>query len=218
MSAFLNHLEHRLSRYEPRSMGQQRRFVVLLPLIFEKGEWQIVYEVRSNNISQPGEVAFPGGAIEEGECPSDAAIRETSEELGIALENINLLGEFDYVVTDNSIIYCYIGYLNQVTCDELNSGRAIGEVAEVFSLSLNWLKDHPPSYYYTNLAPIYRDGFPVNRLPGGKSYRWSRREMSVAFYDDTPDSHNLWGITAKFTDRFIQFVNEENDEILGVQR
>ena len=40
-------------------------FAVLVPLIEKDGEFHILFEVRSPKLkSQPGEVCFPGGAVE----------------------------------------------------------------------------------------------------------------------------------------------------------
>ena len=42
-------------------------FAVLVPLIEKDGEFRILFEVRSPKLkSQPGEVCFPGGAVEDG--------------------------------------------------------------------------------------------------------------------------------------------------------
>ena len=39
--------------------------------------------MRSEHISQPGEISFPGGRVEDGETFQEAAIRETCEELNL---------------------------------------------------------------------------------------------------------------------------------------
>ena len=54
---------------------------VLIPLLQVRGEWNILFEVRNPGITQGGEICFPGGRVEPGEKPSDAAVRETQEEL-----------------------------------------------------------------------------------------------------------------------------------------
>lgn len=43
----------------------------------------------------PGQWALPGGRIDDGETPLEAAIREVSEEIGIELDEGNLLGQLD---------------------------------------------------------------------------------------------------------------------------
>ena len=52
---------------------------VLVPLIKQKGEYQVLFEVRSANLNrQPGEICFPGGRIEAGETPLAAAVQYTA--------------------------------------------------------------------------------------------------------------------------------------------
>ena len=53
-------------------------FAVLAPLVRVDGETHLLFEVRALHMRrQPGEVCFPGGQIEEGETPLEAAVRET---------------------------------------------------------------------------------------------------------------------------------------------
>jgi len=44
-----------------------RNYAVLIPIIEVDGKDHILFEVRSQNITQPGEVSFPGGRVEMGE-------------------------------------------------------------------------------------------------------------------------------------------------------
>jgi mutator protein MutT len=47
------------------------------------------------NSYRPSQWNFPGGGIERGETPEAAARREVLEEVGIALDEIKYLGQFD---------------------------------------------------------------------------------------------------------------------------
>ena len=80
-------------------------YAVVLPLIRETGE--ILIEVRAAGISQAGDPCFPGGRIEPGETPAEAAAREMAEELGILANPGDFLGRLPAVRT-------YLGSLTDV--------------------------------------------------------------------------------------------------------
>jgi 8-oxo-dGTP pyrophosphatase MutT (NUDIX family) len=60
-----------------------------------------------------GEVSFPGGRVEPGEAPADAARREAFEEVGIDRASIEVIGELDRLATvsSGSFIVPYVGVL-----------------------------------------------------------------------------------------------------------
>src|SRR5205085_1951228 len=49
----------------------------------------------SNMRSHPGQIAFPGGGIDPGESPVEAALREAWEELGIREADVQVIGTSD---------------------------------------------------------------------------------------------------------------------------
>ena len=53
-------IKDKLAHYEPKPLGEKGRYAVLLPLIYDvkTNKYQILYQVRSEHISQPGEVSF----------------------------------------------------------------------------------------------------------------------------------------------------------------
>ncbi|MGH6787582.1 MAG: CoA pyrophosphatase [Novosphingobium sp.] len=53
----------------------------------------------SNMRAHPGQVAFPGGAIDPGESPTEAALREAWEELALPPEAVHVIGESDAYFT-----------------------------------------------------------------------------------------------------------------------
>lgn len=63
----------------------------------------MVFTRRSLHLkSHSGEIAFPGGKVEHGETPMDAAIRETYEEIGIEPSTLDILGKITELATSTS--------------------------------------------------------------------------------------------------------------------
>jgi 8-oxo-dGTP pyrophosphatase MutT (NUDIX family) len=72
---------------------------VLLPLYrTDAGEAELILIRRAVHLrSNPGEIAFPGGRLEPGESPLEAALRESEEEVGLPRELVSLLGPLPFV-------------------------------------------------------------------------------------------------------------------------
>lgn len=197
-------LKRFLSDYQPQPLGKHREFAVLLPLYEGPDGYELVYEVRGENISQPGETSFPGGAVETGENPADAAMRETHEELGVPLDHIHLLGEVDFVISEMIIIYAYVAILKDYSPELFPYNR--DEVADIKPVAVSWLLANPPTYYALPMRPTTSEVFPWARIPGGESYQWSRRKHRVGFYPIPPNGLNIWGFTAMMTDNLMQLI------------
>ncbi|HDP25911.1 MAG TPA: CoA pyrophosphatase [Deltaproteobacteria bacterium] len=74
-----------------------RKSAVLIPLIWEKGEPQIIVTKRSMDVEHhKGEISFPGGRAEE--CDGShiqTALREAQEEIALDPEDVEVLGMLD---------------------------------------------------------------------------------------------------------------------------
>lgn len=70
-----------------------RRAAVLLLLVNAGGEAALLLTKRSQTVVRhKGQVSLPGGVVEFDESPRDAALRETSEEIGVRAEDVTVLG------------------------------------------------------------------------------------------------------------------------------
>ena len=192
------------TKYEARPLFNIRESSVLIPFIKGKdGEWHLLYQVRSQHVSQAGDSSFPGGRIEEGESSEEAAIRETIEELQIERDQLHILGEFDYIVGNNAIIHAYIGLIDGLDIEEIHPDPA--EVEQVYSLPLSYLLQEEPERYRMSFAHHLDPDFPRERLQYAHEARYSSRE-EILYYP--LEDYFLWGYTASLTYRLVQVLKE----------
>lgn len=182
-------------------------FSVLVPLIQINNELNLIFEVRSMSIRrQPGEISFPGGQIEYGESPIEAAVRETCEETGIIKENIEVIAELDYASSKNgSFVYTFLGYVKDTQYSNIQFSRA--EVSELFFVPLSFFLENEPEKYYINYYPKTEDDFPLHMINEGANYNWGSIRYPVYFYKYK--NHVIWGLTAKITNSFIKKLKQE---------
>ncbi len=70
-----------------------RRAAVLVPILKTPTGLWILFTVRSEQLSShAGQIAFPGGRLDEHETYTEAALRETSEEIGLNLTRAKTIG------------------------------------------------------------------------------------------------------------------------------
>jgi len=158
----------------------------------------VLFEKRSEKIDQqPGDICFPGGAVEAGETPEQAAVREATEELLVSPDQIEVLGPGDLLVSDNAQIYSYIGRLQNY------DGRfSADEVSEIFSVPLEFFLRTQPATHTVSWTPEFGWDFPFEKIYGGRQYRWGSRALSVLFYEY--EGRVIWGLTAKLLHAFVE--------------
>lgn len=192
-------LRRRLAEHTPRTvwLERERSMAVLLPLAEGPEGWQVLFEVRAAGISQPGEVCFPGGRIEPGETPEEAALRECREELCLRPKQVELLGAGDRIATPGGVlVHSFAGVLRGY-----EGGFSQSEVAQVFTVPLAWLKSHPPLVQDVPVATVPGADFPFEKIPGGAAYPWRGGTYRVLFYEY--EGRVIWGITAKVLHRML---------------
>lgn len=197
----INYIKDKLKNIKPKPMDYDVSFAVLVPLIEIDGEIHLIYKVRSNSIAQPGEISFPGGRIEEGESPSEAAIRETSEELLINKANIELISELNYASSKSgSFVFTFLGLIKNIDPYEIDYN--IDEVSELFFVPLSFFLETKPEKYYMNYHPQADKDFPYHMVNNGEDYNWGSIRYPVYFYKYY--NYVIWGLTAKITYGFIK--------------
>ncbi|WP_376095501.1 CoA pyrophosphatase [Roseomonas sp. CCTCC AB2023176] len=148
-----------------------RRSAVLVPVVLHD-EPTVLLTLRTATLSaHAGQVAFPGGRIEEGETPEAAAIREAAEEVGLDPRLPRIAGRLPEIYTGTGFhVVPVIALLDP----PLALTPAPEEVAEVFEYPLARLLD--PA------APRRESG-----VFGGRT-----REYWIWPHD----RHRIWGATA----------------------
>jgi 8-oxo-dGTP pyrophosphatase MutT (NUDIX family) len=154
------------------------------PLFHRDGELRVLLTRRDGRLrSHKGEVAFPGGRMDEGETPLQAALRETHEEVGLPPERVQILGSIESLTTVISAakITPFVGY---VSGEMPPLTASPGEVDRIFDVSLFELTH--PDCYHEEIWP-YPDGvFPI----------W--------FFDVEDDT--IWGATGRMVRRLLDLV------------
>lgn len=121
----------------PRSF---RRAAVLLAFWRDGNGVRLLLTERSANLrSHSGQIAFPGGRVDEADSSYQAAaLRESWEEVGIASESVEVLGRLDDVWSGaHHHVAAFVGWLDSPPDLILNSD----EVASAYKVDVEPLLD-----------------------------------------------------------------------------
>ncbi|SHH04186.1 8-oxo-dGTP pyrophosphatase MutT, NUDIX family [Thermosyntropha lipolytica DSM 11003] len=188
-------------------LGHEEMFksAVLLPLLYNEGELSILFEKRASALThQPGEISFPGGRIEESDgSPQTAAVRETCEELGLAENDIKVIGPLDIMVSPfNVIVYPYCAFIVK----DYNIKPNPDEVEEIFTVPLEYLLHYQPLRSRIELNPYLPDDYPVELIPNGKKYAFKKGSLPQLFY--IWKDYVIWGMTARILHNFLTLIRK----------
>ena len=180
-------------------IGKRREYSVLMPLVEKDGEICFLFEVRSQDIAQPGDVCFPGGRIEKGETPVDAALREACEEIGLKRDDVKLFGRFDSMMEVGRIVmHTVVAEISGFALDNLKTDS---EVKECFTVPLKFFAENKPDYHP---IPIIQstEGFPFDEHGIDRNYRWRKAHADTFFWHY--EGHLIWGLTAGIVQWFME--------------
>lgn len=160
-----------------------RRAAVLIPLVQVEEEWSIVFIRRAESMRvHKGQIAFPGGGVDEGESLETAALRETEEEVGVARSAVRLIGRLDDVVTRTGFLVApFVGVIRERPSRYVSHPDEVTEVFEV-PLSVLFSSRNPEVRY----LPYRGEQFP--------SY----------FYHH--EGREIWGLTGRMLKAFLDVV------------
>jgi len=196
----INDIKNKVKNNKPYINGWERmkRSAIIIPLVKVDNEVFILFEVRAKKLnSQPGDICFPGGKIDNDETPKRAALREMFEELGI--KNIEIIKELDTVVRyDGIIIHPYLGIIEDI--EEININES--EVDHVFYVPLNYLLNHEPLEVNSKLKFERPEEFPYDLIVNKENYQFREANYRSLFYKY--ENYNIWGITAEMLKNFLE--------------
>ncbi|MEN6567786.1 MAG: CoA pyrophosphatase [Veillonellales bacterium] len=210
MNNFYNRLSRILASREAVKDGVEGSYfsaAVLVPIVEKDGEPAVLFEVRSSRLHwQPGEICFPGGKVEPGDSSrAAAAVRETSEELGVAAGHIKLAGGLPEMISPIGVALApFVGWIEGGTEMRLNSA----EVVEIFTVPLTFLLTASPKTAAMELATKPVAGFPYALLPAYPNTWRHRRIYEVLFYQY--EQYVIWGLTARVLSGFLKICRQEN--------
>ena len=169
-----------LSKLVPKqdSSKKTKSASVLIPLCNFKGIPSVIFTLRSANVgTHKGQVSFPGGHVNEDESAVDAAIRESIEELGSGIGEIEVIGQCQTIpAITETIVTPIIGFLKQDYDDYSCFTPNAFEVDRVFIRSLDQLLD-----------PDYRTI---------ETYERNGKVVSLPVFGAHEKEERIWGLTA----------------------
>lgn len=204
----IDNINNIFSNYIPYINGWEnfKRASVTIPLVNYNNNLHILFEVRAKTLrSQPNEICFPGGKIENNESPLNTALRETCEEIGICEKEISIISNLDLFVSPfNILIHPYLIFINDISNININSD----EVEEVFLVPLDYLLNSNPDIFINKVNIIPHDDFPYDLIPSKHEYKFGTGSYETLFY--TYNNHVIWGLTAKILFNFLSYLKQRN--------
>ena len=162
MESLRTQLRQNLDRHERRSiaLGERRAAAVAFAMVGdERGSACFVLTRRSSRLrNHPGQWALPGGRLDGGETPEQAALRELREEVGLALPDSAVLGRLDDYETRSGFVITPVVVWGGL---EVDMEPDPSEVAEIHRVPLDALE----SPEIPHLRRIPESDRPVISLP-----------------------------------------------------
>ena len=159
---------------------------VLIAIFEENGSWKIplIKRVEDGKIHS-GQIAFPGGKIEDGESVIEAAIREANEEIGIRIEDVEIIGTLSELVIPVS------SYRVIPVIGKMKGGQKFkknpDEVQEIVIIEMDELKK--------------------KEVIKSEERTFNGVKVKIPFYE--MNKEKIWGATAMILSELMQILDED---------
>ncbi len=171
------------SHLRPAKPAKRKSAAVLVPLFEHEEQLHVLYTRRTDWLpSHQGQVAFPGGGVDEADADLLAtALREAHEEIGLSPETVEVLGSMSMInsVASGYAVAPFVGVIPYPAKLRPNPR----EVAQIFSVPIAALGDE--------------------RFRG--KYRWqSGGTFPAILYGE----QTIWGLTLRITLSLLELIQE----------
>jgi 8-oxo-dGTP pyrophosphatase MutT (NUDIX family) len=169
--------------------SELRNAAVLIPLLAGSNGLEVVFTKRSTAMRHhPGQISFPGGKQDVTDTSlAHTALREAEEEIGLAQNDVKMIGALPKHVTVTSfLVRPYVGLVP----DDFKAKLSTDEVSEVFTVPLNHLL-HPKNYQIEGRVWQGQQRYYFT-VPYGPYYIWgatARMLRMLADIVENPDAH-----------------------------
>ena len=129
-----------LERQQEISKAGGKPAAVLLLVVNHPTDPTVIFTQRTAHLADhAGQISFPGGRCDEGDCdPEDTALREAEEEIGVARDRVEILGRLpEYHTSTGYRVTPVVGWAEP----PLTYRPDPHEVADVFEVPLSFLLD-----------------------------------------------------------------------------
>ncbi|MCZ8251005.1 MAG: CoA pyrophosphatase [Hylemonella sp.] len=174
-------------RAEPRfTQRQPAQAAVLVPLVARPEPTLLLTQRTSHLSNHSGQIAFPGGKVDETDADVvDAALREAEEEVGLARDYVQVLGTLPIYTTGTAFVITPVVAWVQ---PGFTLAPNPGEVADVFEVPLSFLLD------------------PAHHRRHTFEFEGVRREWFSMPWQDGATERYIWGATAGMLRNFYRFL------------
>ena len=153
----------------------------------------VLLTLRTAHLStHSGQIAFPGGRLDEGDADAvAAALRESQEEVGLDPSHVEILGQLPLYLTGTGFRVTPVVALLDPTMRLTANPH---EVAQVFEVPLAHVMN------------------PANHCRHAVEWSGVRREWFSMPYEDAEQKRFIWGVTAGILRNLYCFLSTDHDQ------